>query len=395
MFSVVASDFDLEKTTGKPGLVDILVVGSGPAGLSAAIHGARARLKTVVVEGRMPGGQVANTAWIENFPGRYPKVSGPSLIKDLRTQAANFGAEFVRDVVEKIDFSSWPYRVQTEQGKVFHAMTAIVATGVSPERLGIPGESQFYNKGVSHCAIADGPQYKDREVVVIGGGDTAAQEVAQLANFARKVTVFVRSNKMRAAQISQEQLEDFPNVFMKYNATVKKIFGNGFGVTGLQFADNMSGRLYNFPTNGVFLAVGNKPNTDLLDGEILLDKEGYVVSKEITQETSIPGVFVAGDIISGRLKQVATAVGSGSQAGFDAVSFLVDRVGIMKRKNFDYLVCFCRRVSYSDIVKAVKGGSRTFAQLRNKLPVGSGCGCCRQKVMEILEKELKKLHKDG
>jgi len=322
-----SDEFNIENALGKENLVDILICGSGPGGLSAAIHGSRSRLRTLVVEGHTPGGQLTRTTWVENFPGQK-KIMGPELMETIKEQAASFGAEFLSDSVVDVDFSTWPYKVTTEDGLVFHAMTVIVATGVSPASLGIPGEEEYFGRGVSHCAICDGPFYKGEDVVVVGGGDSALEEATQLAPYARKITVLVRSYRMRAIKIMQERIEDYPNIFVRYNTSVKEIIGDGDEVTGVRLLDRETKKEYMLPVSGVFLAIGSKPNTAFLKGEVEMDERGYLILKGRTQKSSRKGVFGSGDVESDRGHQAVIAAGSGVQAAIDAVKFLTEEVGL-------------------------------------------------------------------
>ena len=324
-----ADEFDISDALRKENLVDIAIIGSGPAGLCSAMHGSRTRLKTLVFEGDIPGGQLTRTTWVENFPAKWPKVMGPDLIADLRKQAESFGAEFLPETVTKVDFSSWPYAIHTSSGLKLHALTIVLATGVSPSGLGVPGEEEYSNgKGVSHCAICDGPFYRGEEVIVVGGGDSAVEEAIQLAPFAKKITVLVRRFKMRAVPIMQEHMAGYPNIFVKYNTSVQDIYGDGTKITGVTLKDNVTGETYKMPVSGVFLAVGNKPNTELIKGKIALDKHGNVIMRDRTQKTSIPGVFAAGDVEADRGHQAIIAAGAGVQAGIDAVKFLTEKVGL-------------------------------------------------------------------
>jgi len=370
--------------------IDILVIGSGPAGLSAAIQGSRARLKTLIIEGHNPGGQLMGTTWVENFPGHSPQILGPDLIKNLRQQAKNFGSKFFTDSVKKIDFSCSPYKVFTKNDTIFYAKTIVIATGVSSTDLNVKGEKEYYAKGVSHCAISEGPLYKDKDVVIVGGGDSAIEDAMQLSTYARKITILVRGKKMRAIKSSQNKLKNFPNIFARNNTSLKEIIGNETHVTAVRLIDNITGDIYNLKTSGVFLAVGNEPNTKFLNDTLELDENGYIIVKGATQETSMPGVFAAGDVTSEKVHLASVAAGCGTQAGFEAIKFLVDVEKVSENKNFDYIVCFCKGVRYSEIIKAIKEGCSTFEDLHQKLGVCSGCRSCKKEIESILKKELEK-----
>lgn len=322
-----SDEFDINNAFSKENLVDVLICGSGPAGLCAAIHGARSRLNTLVIEGNSPGGQLMRTTWVENFPG-IEKIMGPELIAKIRKQASNFGAEFLSDAVKAIDLSSWPYKVTTENGLQLHAMSIIVATGVFPRSLGIPGEQEYFGKGVSHCAICDGPFYKGEDVIVVGGGDSAVEEAMQLAPYAKKITVLVRGTKMRAVPIMRERLEGYDNIEVKYNTALKEILGDGNQVTGATLLDKVSRKVYHMPISGVFLAVGSTPNTLFLKGNVEMDSRGFLILKGRTQKTSKKGVYAAGDVEADRGHQAIIASGSGVQACIDAYKFLTEEIGL-------------------------------------------------------------------
>jgi len=352
--------FDIENAIGKENLVDIFICGSGPAGLSAAMHGARTRMKTLVAEGDSPGGQLTRTTFVENYPGRT-KVLGGELVADIREQAKSFGAEFLSDTVKNIDFSSWPYKIETEGGMIFHALSVIIATGKSPRSLGVPGEEKYYARGVSHCAICDGPFYKGEDIVVVGGGDAAVEEAIQLAPYARKIIVLVRSNKMRAIPIMRENLTGYPselkdkhmektyvrvtgkdekipvkqehsiaypNIFIRYNTVITEIVGDGAQVTGVKLLDKKTGEHYQVKVAGVFLAIGSDPATEFLKGGLQLNERGYIAMPGGTQQTSVKGVLVAGDVGERWGRQASIASGSGVQAGIDAYKFLTEEVGL-------------------------------------------------------------------
>jgi len=395
--SFVGEDKALKKreNVDQERLMDVVICGSGPAGLSAATHAARARVKTVVIEGETPGGQLMGTTLVENFPGYPADVLGQDIIKNLRTQAERFGPLFVQDYVEKIDFSLHPYEVRTKKGKIFYAKTVIIATGVTSSYLGVVGEKEYYGKGVSHCSFSEAPLYKDKNVVIVGGGGSAVEDALQLASYAKNVTLLVRGAKMRAISSSQEKLKKVHNISILYNTSVKEILGNNNFVTGVAIEDKVSGEKSQLLANGVFIAVGCEPNSGFLTGDLELDKDGYIIVEGATQKASLPGVFVAGDIVAGKVKLASVAVGAGTQAGFEAVKFLFDQAALDNKeektdqsKEADYKVCFCKGVYYSEIVAAIRGGCKTFEGLRQKLGLCSGCRSCKGAIEAILKKEL-------
>jgi|ERR1700733_1749880 len=312
---------DVKCCVGRENTYAIVVIGSGPAGDAAAVYGARAGKSTVVVEGRKPGGLLMETSYVENWPG-FKAILGKDLMKEVKEQAMHFGAQFMDDTVEKVDFSQWPYVIYTEDGKTIYALTVIIATGALPNSLNIPGEKEYWAKGVTACAICDGYFYQGKEVVVIGGGDSAIAEAIQLAAYAKKITILVRKDKMRAAAATQELLAGYPHISVRYNVEVKKIVGDEKHVTGIELYNNKEKKTELMPIDGVFLAVGHTPNSALFKGFIKLDANGYVVLQGRTQATSLPGVFAAGDVEDHKYRQAGIAAGSGIRAALDADAFL-------------------------------------------------------------------------
>ena len=318
--------YDVAHLEDKENVFPIVVIGSGSAGLSAGLYGARAKKKTLVIEGNKPGGLLTETTYVENFPG-FKAILGKDLMKELKEQSAHFGAMFLDDIVEKVDLSSWPFVIHTEDGKKIYALTIIIATGASPISLNIPGEQEYWGKGVTTCAICDAPFYQDKDVVVVGGGDSAVSEAIQLAAYAKKITILVRKDRMRAAPTNQELLAGHPSVSVIYNVEPKKILGDGKHVTGIELYNNKDDKTFQLPIDGVFLAIGHTPNTQLFKDLITLDKNGYVVLNGRTQETSVQGVYAAGDVEDHRYRQAGVAAGSGIKAALDADMFL-NEIGI-------------------------------------------------------------------
>lgn len=304
-------------------VVPILVLGSGPAGLSAALYGARANIKTLVLEGDKPGGALMETSYIENWPGAK-KVLGSQLIGELKQQAQSFGAEFVSDTAQAIDTTDWPFTVTTANGKTIRALTIIVATGSTPKRLGIPGENEYWGKGVTTCAVCDAPFHKGNDVVVIGGGDSAVEESLQLASYAKMVTLLVRKDAMRAAASMQDRMREVANIKVAYNVELQEIKGNDAEVSEVVIKDNKTGQLSTKKVTGVFLAIGHDPNSDLFTHECMLDKNGYIIVEGRSQRTYLEGIFAAGDVADPTYKQAGYSAGAGSAAALDAVSFLQD-----------------------------------------------------------------------
>jgi len=319
---------DINNAVGKENLVNIVVVGAGMSGMSAATYLGRSNLAPVILEGHTPGGDLTKTTDVENFPG-FAKIAGPELVDRMKKQAEKFGAEFLADSLEKIDFSSWPYKIVTENGMTIHAMSVIIATGSSPRKLNIPGEDEYYGRGVSHCAICDGRFFANEHVVVVGGGDSAVEEAIQLVNFGvEKVTVLVRGVKMRAVEYSQKRLREEEKVFIKHNTQITEILGDGDKITGVKVFDKITKESYVIDVTGVFLAIGSEPNTWFLKNKVDMNAHGYLIMKKRTQETSQVGVYASGAIEEGRPNQAVIAAGAGAQAAVEVSKFLTEELGL-------------------------------------------------------------------
>lgn len=311
--------FDLSKIEGKKNIVPIAVIGSGPAGLSSALYGARAAVYTVVFQGDKPGGQLTETTYVENWPGTK-KLLGTDLIDQNRKQAEKFGAIMANDSIEYVDFSTWPFRLQTTEGHEINALSIIIATGAKPKLLNVPGEKEYWAYGVTTCAVCDAPLYKNKDVVVVGGGDSAIEEATLLASYAKNVTLLVRE-KLRAAPAMQERLKGFNNIKVMLGVSIHKILGDKNNVTEIEIINNKDKSISKMPIDGVFIAIGHMPNTEIFKDFIALDKSGYIDLKSY-QETSQRGVFAAGDVTDNRYRQAGTSAGDGIKAGLDAISFL-------------------------------------------------------------------------
>ena len=304
-------------------MYDSVIIGSGPAGLTASIYLSRAKLKNIIINGMEPGGQLTTTTDVENFPG-FPKgILGPQLMEDMKAQATNFGAEFLQTVVEKIDFDSKPFKLYLENKKVIETKTIILSTGAEAKYLGIENEREYIGRGVSACATCDGFFYREKEVVVIGGGDTAMEEADFLTRFASKVTVIHRRNELRASAILQERAKNNEKIQWKLNYTPKKVLVDT-KVTGIELLNNETGETEIFNTDGIFVAIGRKPNTSFLEGKIELDENGYIITKGKSSFTNIPGIFAAGDVQDNRYQQAIVAAGSGAIAALDVETYLIE-----------------------------------------------------------------------
>ncbi len=296
----------------------LIIIGSGPAGLSAAIYGARAELQPVVIEGSKPGGQLMDTTDVENFPG-YTSIQGPELMQKLRDQAAHFGTTFIAGDVAKVDFSSRPFRLWVGETE-YQAQSVIVATGAQAKWLGLPNEQRLRGAGVSACATCDGFFFKGKEVVIVGGGDTAMEEANFLTKFATKVTVIHRKDAFNASKIMQDRVFANPKIAVLWNKQVVDVLGENV-ITGLKLQDTKTNAQENFACQGLFLAIGHKPATDIFKDQLEVDSHGFIVVKDFTK-TNVEGIFAAGDVHDPRYRQASVAAGFGVMALLDAEKFL-------------------------------------------------------------------------
>ncbi len=302
-------------------MYDVIVIGSGSAGYTASIYSCRAGRKTLLVAGSVSGGQLMLTSEVENFPGFAQAVLGPELMENMRKQAEKFGPEIVYDDASEVNFKKRPYEVMVG-GKTYQGKTVIIATGAFAKWLGLPSEAMFRGKGVSSCATCDGFFFKDKEVVVVGGGDTSMEEATFLANITKKVTVIHRREKLRASQVLQDRAFKNPKIGFVWDSAVEEIIGENT-VTGVRVKNLKTGRVSILKTDGVFIAIGYEPNTSIFKGQIELDSKGYIVTKGET-ETNISGVFAAGDVRDFRYRQAITAAADGCKAAMDADRFIAE-----------------------------------------------------------------------
>ena len=305
--------------------VKTLIIGSGPAGYTAAIYTSRANLGPVLYEGMEPGGQLTTTTEIENFPGYPEGIDGTTMMADLKRQAQRFGADVRTGRITKVDLSSRPFHVIVDGTAEIEAQTLIVATGASAKYLGLPSETKFRGMGVSACATCDGFFYRKKTVAVVGGGDTACEEATYLAGLCRQVYMIVRKPFLRASKAMQQRVFDTPNIEVLFEQNTAEVLGDDEGVTGVRLRHSTTGAEREIAVDGFFLAIGHHPNTELFQGQLELDDEGYIRVKPGTSETSVEGVFAAGDVKDPRYRQAITAAGSGGMAAIDCERFLLGR----------------------------------------------------------------------
>lgn len=320
---VSRSAMNMKNVRNKKNIIPVAIIGSGPAGLSAAVYTRRANRKTVVFQGSLPGGQLMQTTEVENWPGEI-SILGPTLMQRLEEQGRNLGVDFLNETIVKVNFETWPFELETESGDIIYALSVIIATGAAPNKLGIKGEKEYWAAGVTSCAVCDAPFYKGKDVVVIGGGDSAVEEAIQLATHVKSVTMLVRKKRLRAASRMQDRLAAYPNIKVVFNHHVLEILGDGQQVTGVKVVDEEQNKEYDMPIDGVFLAIGHTPNTALFADYLEMERDGYIKVLARSQQTSVEGVFAAGDAEDFHYRQAGVAAGSGIKAALDADAFLTE-----------------------------------------------------------------------
>tara|TARA_B100000700_G_C15000381_1_gene835953 strand:- start:536 stop:1459 length:924 start_codon:yes stop_codon:yes gene_type:complete len=303
--------------------IKVLIIGSGPAGYTAAIYAARADLSPVLYQGLQPGGQLTTTTDVDNYPGYSDGVDGNKMMEDFKKQAERFDTDVRYGTVTKVDFSARPFTVTVDSKIDILAETVIIATGATAKWLGIPDEKRLSGLGVSACAVCDGFFYRNQDVVVVGGGDTAAEEATYLAKLCNKVTLLVRRDEMRASKAMQKRVFNTSNLNVMFNHEVKNINGVK-GVESVTAFNNQTNDIVNIPATGFFVAIGHKPNTDLFNDQLEMDDNGYIIVKPGTAKTKVPGVFAAGDVADHVYRQAVTSAGTGCMAALDAERFLAD-----------------------------------------------------------------------
>ena len=297
----------------------LVIIGSGPAGLTAAIYAARSKLSPLIIAGRTPGGQLTLTTDVDDFPGFPQGIQGRELMSLFREQAGKFGTRFIDEDVVSVNFRKPPFKLTSESREVL-AQSVIVATGASAQWLGLPSEQRLIGKGVSACAICDGPFFKDKKIVVVGGGDAAMREAQHLSKFASEITIIHRRDTFRAKAVLVDLIKNRPNVKFLLNSAIEEVLGE-IKVEGVRVKSTQTGKVKELLVNGVFIAIGHRPNTEFLEGHLHLDGRGYLSVKDETC-TSVPGIFVAGDVADFKYRQAVTAAGAGCKAALDAEEYL-------------------------------------------------------------------------
>ncbi len=315
------SNQEIEKVT-------CLIIGSGPAGYTAAIYAARADMKPVMYQGMQPGGQLTTTNEVENFPGYPEGITGPAMMLELEAQAKRFETDVRFGFITKVDFSGDIHKCWTESGHEIHAETVIISTGASAKYLGLPSEQKYLEMGggVSACAVCDGFFYRGQETVIVGAGDSACEEAHYLSKLCTKVTMLVRKEEFRASKIMADRVKNTPNIEILFNTETEEVLGDANGVTGARVKNSVTGEVREIPCTGFFVAIGHKPNTDIFAEYIDLDEVGYIkYAQPGTSKTNVPGVFVAGDAADKNYRQAITAAGTGCMAALDAERYLASK----------------------------------------------------------------------
>jgi len=304
--------------------MNTIIIGSGPAGYTAAIYAARADLNPVIYTGLEPGGQLTTTTDVDNFPGYPNGVDGPTMMNELKEQAERFGTKVKIDFISKVDFSrekGGVHKLYTQNGDEIKSKTVIISTGASAKYLGLESEQRLIGGGVSACAVCDGFFYKNQDVAIVGGGDTAIEEATYLAKICRNVTMLVRKDHFRASKAMQNRLANFDNITVLFNHEINEVIGESV-VEGIEIKNNLNDEVSDIKITGLFIAIGHSPNTDIFKGTVNMDESGYILTDKISTKTNIPGVFAAGDVQDKDYRQAITAAGTGCMAALDAERYL-------------------------------------------------------------------------
>ncbi|MFK7952787.1 MAG: thioredoxin-disulfide reductase [Ekhidna sp.] len=304
--------------------VKVLIIGSGPAGYTAAVYAARAGLKPVLYQGGQPGGQLTITNDVENYPGYPEGINGPQMMVDFQKQAERFGTEIRSGMITSVDFSGWPHKVTVDEKTEVEAEAVIISTGAAAKWLGLESEQRLNGKGVSACAVCDGFFFRGQDVVLVGAGDTAAEEASYLSKIVKKVYMIVRRDEMRASKIMQQRVKNAPNIEILWNTETDEVLGDE-EVSGVRVVNNVTGEKKVIDATGFFVAIGHKPNTDIFKGVIDMDEQGYIKAVPGTSKTNVPGVFATGDAMDKIYRQAVTAAGTGCMGALDAEKFIAEK----------------------------------------------------------------------
>ncbi len=304
--------------------IKVLIIGSGPAGYTAAVYAARAGLKPVLYQGGQPGGQLTITTDVENYPGYPDGVMGPQMMVDFQKQAERFGTDIRSGMITSVDFSGWPHKVTVDNKDEVEAEAIIISTGAAAKWLGLESEQRLNGQGVSACAVCDGFFFKGLDVAIVGAGDTAAEEASYLSKITNKVYMLVRRDEMRASKIMQQRVKNAPNIEILYNTETKEVLGDQ-EVSGVRVVNNQTGEEQDLNVQGFFVAIGHKPNTDIFKGWLDMDETGYIKTIPGTSKTNIPGIFATGDAQDKVYRQAVTAAGSGCMGALDAEKFIAEK----------------------------------------------------------------------
>jgi len=322
-FKTRSCSLNLKQLESKKNIIPLAIIGSGPAGLSAGLYGVRLGLHTVIFEGSCPGGQLTETGLVENWPA-VGREKGPVIMNNMRTYVQSLGAYLLPDAIRSLATDCWPYKLVTDDNQVFYALSVIIATGSAPRALNIPGEREYWGKGVTTCALCDAPFYKNKDVVIVGAGDSACEQALQLAPYARTITLLVRSDRMRASAHMQQQVRSLAHARVLFGKEIKQIIGDNNHLTQVVIGDHASANTETIAVSGLFLAIGHEPRSALVKGKLALRADGSINVVGRTQRTSVPGIFAAGDVEDMLYRQAGVAAGSGIKAAIEAAKFLYE-----------------------------------------------------------------------
>ena len=356
-------------------VMPVVIIGSGPAGLAAGVYTIRAGLPTLVIEGQKPGGVLTTTSYIENWPAEE-RVLGAELMQRFKKQNQLLGVQFLSDQVVDIDFTKWPYKLSTAEGLTINALSVIIATGAKPKSLGLPNEQKYWGHGVSSCAVCDAPFYKNKNVIVVGGGDSAFEQVLQLAPHVKSVTMLVRKDQVRASKSMQNKVAAINNAKILFNTQITQLFGNDTDLDGVELLDNQTNIKHKIPIDGLFLAIGHDPATQIFKHKLMMDAQDYLILEPGSQQTSVSGVFAAGEVVDHKYRQAGVASGDGIKAALDLTNFM-QNIGFnseldakLRNQYFDvHNLVDLNKVAKFELAQISSVAEFETAVLNSKLPV--------------------------